>query len=234
MAFADAARNLASFPQRRPLLALGLAAVPLGVYAGVQGFRNDSTNPDINDRASHAAVIGARGMVATVGIGLLGMAAWKGRAGLGTAANAVGDCISGGFSQVSAAQRAGNPLFRSITGNPRAMGTGGLLAGATIGAAYGHPVIGAAAGLGAGLAAHVGIGVAKLPGAVKVGGIAALSTLVFAGVRASASRQVQSESFGVDDGLGGYEVSPGSSVKDRMNTLGATGDMVFGLNYGRH
>jgi hypothetical protein len=222
------------FIRSHPLLTLGLATVPVGVYAGVQGFRSDNRNPDLTDRSARAAVTGVRGVGFGLGVGLLGMAAWKGRSAVASSAGAAGNYIAGGFAQVSAATKAGNSVFRSVTGNPRVMGTGGLLAGAAVGAAYGHPFIGAAAGFGAGLATHVGIGVSRLPGAVKAGGVLALSTLVFAGVRAAGSPEVQSESIGVDDGLGGYDVSPSSSVKDRMNMLGATGDMVFGLNYGRH
>jgi hypothetical protein len=224
--------GLLSFARNNPGTSLGLAlSIPVGGVTAMKAFRDDRRNPDMNDRASHAAATGVRGMGMAVGVGALAGGLWMSRNALGTAAGKVSGYYGEGFAQADRYRRAGVPAFRAYSGNPRVMMGGGILAGGAVGAAFGHPIMGAAIGAGVGLSTHVGLGISKLPGMAKAGGILALSTLVFAGVKTAAGTEVQSEAYAAPDNMGGYEVS---SVKDRMNSMGATGDMVFGLNYGRH
>lgn len=67
-------------------------------------------------------------------------------------------------------------------------------------------------------------------------GLLAIAAASVGSIAYSAKSDNEAESYTTSDGMGGttYNKGPGMSVKERAALIGATGDLVFGLNNSRH
>jgi hypothetical protein len=138
------------------------------------------------------------------------------------------------------------------------MGGAGAVFGTAIGAKFGSPGIGALVGAGVGVAGsqmyrsvkawealaghqadlHEGMGI-RIAGAARKSTRNAIAlgaiTLVAGAAGLSMSGTPPETTVGaVPDGMGGYDYGDVTSVRDRLDMMGASGDIVFGLNRKKH
>ena len=167
--------------------------------------------------------------------------------------SAVSDRLVSGFNSKSARYGAlmsqGSSRYRAALHRwgtfPAFMGIGAGV-GALIGnATSDSPGKGALIGAGAGAALRFGLHAAE--GYQKLAKIPLTRTFAVTGLSAlaAAAWMARSNPEHVDTGYyddageaqvspGRDMVSPGRDMRDRLNTIGATGDMVFGMHRGRH
>lgn len=69
---------------------------------------------------------------------------------------------------------------------------------------------------------------------LKAGAMATLAVAGIAAIAYSARSNPETQAYAAPNGYGETDYIPASTVRDRMNLLSATGDMVFGLNNSRH
>jgi hypothetical protein len=248
-----------SFFIRRPLFSLAAVATPaVAVIGGMKQYQVDQDNPELSseERFERAVFRGSESAASALALGGAATLAYNNREaimGAGSyASKTTGSWVArqatrafSGAEETRKLLRASGAgamasAIRSYGGNARIMTGAGAVFGGIIGSRYDHPIEGAAIGAGVGLAVKAGLGVnqlwktvGKVPGG-RMGLMLAASTVLYGGVRATMSPQVQSEAYASDDGSGGYDYSDRSSVSRRMNRINATGNVALGLHNKRH
>jgi hypothetical protein len=217
-------------------LAIGGTALGVGGFVGAKAYQNNSDMGE--DRVSRSASRGVSTALAA-GTGL----------GLGAAAIKTGSFLhkNGVINSVPLTTKISNAVSNTksiefnkslLTKTPIMAGAGALIGG-VIGSQVDkdNPAVGTAVGAGAG----AGVGVlskSALAGTKlweKLGPIGRGASIIGAslGVAAVATsmkdKNYKSMDTAESDGMGSYNLAP-SGVKNRLNTMNANGNIVFGLN----
>jgi hypothetical protein len=256
-------RTISQFQKNEFLYIAGATAGVAGVASAAHQFKKDR-QLSFQDRAGNAAMEGARGVLGGTVLAGIAYAGYKNRGPVGIAARNVAQLFQRQAQSALREAELDRTLLSALIPtsathaahlkaigaetmssskaallaygrNTKLMVGGGAGAGFLIGAAYGHPLVGAAVGAGVGLAGKAGIGASqmwkaagKIPG-LRTAGVVAASALLFTGIQAVAPRSYENETVANPDGMGGY-----ATTSDRLQTIGATGDLVLGLSRGRH
>lgn len=225
----------AKFAMGRPALAAGIGLTALaGGAAGVSAYRNpDNKAMSMEDHvgisaasAERAAIVSAGGLMAAAAVAKIGTT----KAGMSMGASA----FSSGMSST----------MRALSRPSAYVPLGGGLIGAALGAHFSDDpgkgaALGAGIGIAAGVAARGAVRAGKAWNAIgKPGQIAALvlgTAGIVGGAKAIMGNRPAETADPVsdEDGSGGYTV-PNSGLRQRLATLNATGDLVFGMHRGRH
>jgi hypothetical protein len=216
--------------------AAGAGGIAIGAARGSSQHQDASPTTRAGLAAHHA--VGAGLILAGVGAGVY---AAKGTLWKGGYKAATGAVEAGGKSFTAATRETGiantflkHPIVPTAIG----MGLGGLV-GAQMD--KDNPAAGAAMGMvaggAAGLALRSGRNMAKSWSKTPRVGKAALIAGAAIGVTAAAHAFTHEQSYAADDtavsdGRGSYEATAGP--RERMQSMNATGDLVFGLNARRH
>lgn len=244
-----------NFPAVSPVkFALGTAGVwaVAGMFHGIRSAPEDSGRSEQLNRG-----LGVAGAFGIIGAAAAPIAYYGAKPAMRQAERSVKSWASkgkAGFSAEMAAARTANPNMSFLKGSAArgkalynnfgsttAFVAGGAALGAVLGGATSDDKVkgaarGAVIGAGAGFVAKQAIrAVSTYSRASTLGkqaGIAGLavlaSTTLFAGGRAMSS-QPASMQYGETDAAGETQYS-NSPIKDRLNSMNASGDLVFGLN----
>jgi hypothetical protein len=213
---------------------IGGGILAAGAFTGYRSFEN---NPDEEQRYSRAASEGASGALAATGV--IG-AGYLATVGIKRKANGIGSkqiTLPKAFNSAEPITKASLKAFAT---KPLVMGGGLAAVGGLIGSQVDpdHPgqgaAIGAAGGGVTGVALSYGMkgkSLWKKIGPIGRGGaILGLALGVGAIARTYREPQYERSDKEVTDGYGDYFSVSDSGVKERLNTMNASGDVVLGLN----
>ena len=208
------------------------------VLGGAVGFSRASAaaqDDSAPERLGYSIVQGGATAAVAAGVGAF---AWKSRDVLSSAAwgtaKGIGESTSRSLGRAFQAKG-----FTGILSHPLTMAGFGAVAGGLIGSKLSDdPIKGAAAGAAiGGMTTLAARGVTKAWGGAPWYAKAAMVAVAAVGAGTATRAFTHEDSYAaedhaVSDGLGDYETEPG--VRRRMNSMNATGDVVFGLHSRRH
>jgi hypothetical protein len=213
---------------------LGVAA--LGAMFLSSGDRRKRVGQAAGGALGAATVLGVVASVAPFSGKLIGKTAgWAGRR-----AGQIYSEAGKAWTTARAAEQGFGKAFAGSYGKSRLlMMGGGATAGFVVGTAKGDPFGGALIGAGIGLAGAAGTrGYNKYSGmgrfgkwTTRQGAVLGSTAAIFTGTRLASNHAPAEESTGDDS----YQIFSGpSGVNDRMSSMNAQGDLVFGLHNRRH
>jgi hypothetical protein len=223
------------FMTRRPMLSAGIGGATLvGGLAGVRSYNNpENKDMELSDHLGKAVGTGG-GFAAYTAGGLVAASvaakAASSKAGLAMGGKATMSGMSG--------------IARAVSRPSGYVPLGGGILGAAIGAHYSDDpekgaLVGAGVGIAGGIAARSAVRAGrtwkKLGKVGQAGAILAVTAGII-GVSKAVMGNPPAEVVSTvsdNDGSGGYSV-PDSSLRQRMASMNATGDLAFGLNRLRH
>lgn len=224
---------------------LGTAALGVGTLGAAHNWSSHS-NDELEDRVGNTVAGGVRGtLVAGAGLGIGTMAVKKAAR---QAANSpklsqpIGEFVSNSSVLKPFKQALNAPTIReALMGHAAVTGSLGAVIGGAIGSQMGDKDASSTA-VGAGVGAVTGAAIKHAASAAslwknigpvgRVGAIIGATAAVAVGSKAILGQgEHQSEDIAKSDGMGSYTAqSNPTTVKSRLNTINATGDIVFGLN----
>jgi len=221
---------------RHPFMVAGTGLGVAGAAYGYRVGRSESSDPGY-------AVMRSGGMaVAGVAAGGLTTVAFQQRKALSKTVQALGAGVGAGSGRyikdiardVSAQKSwAGKVLGRGSV----AIAGGALVGGLVTGYNEDDPGKGALVGAGVGAVAYaankgkrIWNAASKIPGGRSALILAGGAAIAIGGRAMSPDAEPSMEGVATRDAVGGYETEVVTTVRDRMNTINATGDLVFGLH----
>lgn len=233
----------ASFLKSAPVLIGAGVGATIGAASGFAPKADDEFTDPYRRAGTRALGLGLAGAAGGLLLGgnyarIPGAAAW----GFKKAAGVVESASASVSARAAAFEAAGSTKVGATASafarSPFFMTAAGAGVGAIIGAHYDRPGAGAAIGAGVGLgtvAALKSTRVLKTP-AGRIGTILTLSAALLYGGEAMKASSAETVTFGRPDGMGGYTYSstPEGNVRQRINAMNASGDVVLGLHNLRH